>query len=625
MPRPSGPARDWDENSSDNSGPPARGRDSVPPIPEDNQSLVRRGTALRRPRDVDAWCDGIRQIDPLHVNVLSKAIPHKFAYGHILVTGTTDAGKTTCITQILKDMLWHVGGGYGHRIFIWDYKREARRYLETPEVAALKDVRGQPVPIYYLDPVDARSHGIDWPREINSAPAAMQFARDIIQPDADPRGHNFTFTANARSVVYQVVRTFQKFATNSWDLMDVVNACTTEKNLRAVLKKTARGAGMLETVFGARNQGKGVFFSIEPMIFALGPLAAALSKIPKERRITIREDWMKGEGVLVLGHSEDYPDALAPFQSWVFGLVTRRLLAGPSIPYNGASRTSFFLDEVRNSPFGQHLIKLANSSRSKGGSIIAGIGDDSGIKDLLGDHKANEFFNMFKTKIFLFMTGTAAKWAKDYFGTNLRVINKYSEGDSVGQTMGVSWSTQSSSNRQGVHSSSSTSEGFSLNDQSSRSHQTNTSYEAVERPVLREGDFVDLGVPVCEPEKGLVVRAYMTVQQYAWKEVATHMDEACLNGNPHTVDLEPRDDNDFDFDDGWGPEDFRRLTLEMEPEAAPAPGPSPFAKVFTPTAGRPEASDRPPTDREEDVPTVEEARDDGIDFDEMELTDFRRT
>jgi hypothetical protein len=598
-------------------------REALPAMAGERDPCVRRGQALRMPREVDAWCDAVRKIDPLHVNILSKAIPHKFAFGHILVMGTTDAGKTTCITQILKDMLWQVGGGLGHRVFIWDYKREARAYLESPEVAGLKDASGRPVPIYYLDPVDARSHGIDWPREIDSAPAAMQFARDLIQPEADPRGHNAAFTQNARSVVYQVVRTFQKFAPEEWDLMDVVNACTTERNLRAVLRKTARGQGMLETVFGARNQGKGVFFSIEPMLFALGPIAAALSKVPRERRITVRDDWLKREAVLVLGHSEDYPEALAAFQTWVFGLVCRRLLAGPSIPHDGTARTSFFLDEVRNSPFGLQLIKLANSSRSKGGSIIAGIGDESGIKDLLGDHKANEFINMFKTKVFLFMTGSSAKWAREYFGTNLRLVNKYSEGESVGRSMGMSFSWQRSTST-GRFPSDQHSSGFSISDQVSRGHQTNTSYEAVERPVVREGDFVELGAPHREPGRGLVVRGYLSVQQYAWKEVATHMDAVSLCANPQTVAIVPRDDAEFDFDDGWDMEDFRRLDLVVpDPDAAAASPQGLFNRTFTPAAGTRPRTTPDSDDDEDDVPTVDEARDEGIEFEPFELDEFR--
>ena len=88
---------------------------------------------------------------------------------------------------------------------------------------------------------------------------------------------------------------------------------------------------MSKTIFKTRGQKGGVYFSLEEFAFNFGPIAAATSRIPPERRITLH-DWLKTEGVLVLGHHEDYPDSLGPFQAWVFGNLSRRLLGGPDIP-----------------------------------------------------------------------------------------------------------------------------------------------------------------------------------------------------------------------------------------------------------------------------------------------------
>src|SRR3954454_20210588 len=100
----------------------------------------------------------------------------------------------------MKDYTWHVGRGYGHRVFIWDYKRTARAHLES---LPLK------VPVYYLDPPDRRSTGIKWRREIRTRLDALQFSKSMLHAEADPKGQNYAFVANARSVLFQIIRTFQ--------------------------------------------------------------------------------------------------------------------------------------------------------------------------------------------------------------------------------------------------------------------------------------------------------------------------------------------------------------------------------------------------------------------------------
>src|SRR4051812_17500532 len=101
----------------------------VPAELERLSSPVLRGMELSRPESISALCDFIAENDPLAIPILSKCITHKSGYEHILALGATGSGKTTCINQVMQDALWHVGRGYGHRVFIYDYKRTARRYL----------------------------------------------------------------------------------------------------------------------------------------------------------------------------------------------------------------------------------------------------------------------------------------------------------------------------------------------------------------------------------------------------------------------------------------------------------------------------------------------------------------
>ena len=307
-----------------------------------------------------------------------------------------------------------------------------------------------------------------------------------VNAEADKGGHNYVFTANARSVLYHVIRTFILFARNLWDLIDVVEACSKPKNLFRVLSKTPSGAAKRETVFGAKGQAAGVFFSLEEFVSDFGPIAAALSKIPPERRITLRQ-LNDEESILVLGHYDLYEEALSPFQRWVFGTLVRELLSGPDIRHDATERTTWFLDEVRNSPFtGRDLSKLLNSGRSKGGSVVAGLGDVSGLMDAVGERKAEEFLGMFKTKVILRLDGIAAEWVcNKYFGKQLRMIRKYSEGESVAEAMGVSESWQQARNDHSRGTSEST----------TRTPSRNYSFDPVERMAVYPGDLARIPSP----------------------------------------------------------------------------------------------------------------------------------
>jgi hypothetical protein len=520
-------------------------------LPEELARLttpVVRGLELAGPESIDALSELIANTDPLAIPVLSKCIPHKAAYGHVMVMGTTDAGKSTTINQVLQDLLWHVGRGYGHRVFIADYKRTARRYLASLPLEA---------PVYHLDPADARSHGIDWPRELDSDFAAKQFAKLVVHGDADRGGQNYAFTANARSIVYQVIRTFQRFAGGRWDLLDVIEACAKPASLFRVLDRTPGGRAKRQTVFGAKNQAAGVYFTLEEFVSDFGPIAAALSKVKPERRITL-QGWLRSESVLVLGHYEGFNEALLPFQRWVFGTLTRQLLSTPDIPHDGKQRTSFVLDEVRNMPFaGRDLAKLMNSGRSKGAVVVAGFGDFAGLTDAVGKAKAEECIGMFKTKVFLRLDGPAAKWAsEEYFGKHLRMVRKYAEGESVAEAFGVSdsWELSKNGHSRGTQQTTTTTPSRTIN------------YEPVDRLVVYQGDLQRLPSPRLEGADGLVVRAYMVVEGCAWRECATHMELASFRVDGKEADYRPRPNEDFYTDDlEWTERDLGRLGLVEPP------------------------------------------------------------
>jgi hypothetical protein len=271
-------------------------------------------------------------------------LPWQAVLEGILFEGSPGAGKSIPLRQILRCILSRVG--QGDRVFIWDYKGIERQYLGTLQLKC---------PVWYLNPLDEDGYGIDLCRQITSRLDADAFAEDILSPfQGKVEGEDgSTFLLATRAVLAEVIKVNQQEAPENWSFADVLNGCRSEKKLWYTLQLTSDGQDILDDVFGANRQAKGVMMTLRANLNTLMPLAAAMQHTIN---ITLK-DWVSGrEGVLVLMNNKDYKTTLYPFFRWVFKRCVSHVISRPD---NG-ERYTFFLDEVRHAPF---LSDVSNSPR----------------------------------------------------------------------------------------------------------------------------------------------------------------------------------------------------------------------------------------------------------------------
>jgi hypothetical protein len=138
------------------------------------------------------------------------------------------------------------------------------------------------------------------------------------------------------------------------------------------------------------------------------------------------------------------------------------------------------------------------------------------------------------------------------------MVKKTSEGSNVAYALSLSESAQSGTGK-GFGSGG---RSHSVSEQHSHGEQINHSYEPLERPVVYERELSGLPSPREEAGRGLVVRAYMVVQEHGWFEQASFMERYSIAENPATVVLEPFDNRAFEKEAGWTKRDYKRLNLD---------------------------------------------------------------
>ena len=480
----------------------------------------------------------------------SKLHPARALNEGILFLGMMGVGKSLFINQILFDCIKRMGQGKGQRLFVWNHKGDAHQYLDCLQL---------PGPVYYLNPTDRRGVGINFAAELTSPLDADQFAAEVVSPEADPKGHNFGFTRAARTVFSEIIQYFQKTTPRRWRLIDVLHACLTMDNLQAVLSKTYLGQAFLKGLLNGDEQAASIFFDLNNTAKVMWPLASAMVHT---KNISIKEVWIDNESVLVLPNVNEYRHALAPFQRWVFSRVIDLVL--------GQSRTeterfTFFLDEVRWSPFGDHLLRLATLGREMGAGMVVGVQDIEGLIDCLGPHRAKEFFGVCSTHIYMKTNNyDTQELVSRMLGQQIRREADYSESvsENRGSNVGSTWDeyeliekylkqkdaeVPSTPSSWGPVSHNSEARenykryGILPNDcpvqrSSNTSRTLNKAYKEIDRPTVLPCEVGSLSKAGMVPEQGLCIEALITSAFLGqWHEIATHMDDPGVTLHPDTT------------------------------------------------------------------------------------------
>lgn len=331
-------------------------------------------------------------------------LPFTSKDGHFAVIGATGSGKTVTIRLFLQKIVPELSKGkLQGRALIYDAKQDM-----LPILASL----GAMVPIHILNPFDKRSSAWNMAADITEPATAYQLASLIISEGEKGDGNSMFFTNTMRNIMSSVIQSFMEFSPGIWTFRDVLLGMATEDNLRAVLCRTVKGRQVLEASLRQGETFDNIRASIEARISEY-EIIAALWDSNCGKQFSIR-DWLKSRSIVVLGNREASRKVMDTLNALLFNRVVELINDGPE---TRDETTWIVLDEVRRAGKLDKLKDLLLFGRSKGASVLLGLQDVEGLREVYGNNVANEILGQCANKAVLWLNSPeTAKWASTLFG-----------------------------------------------------------------------------------------------------------------------------------------------------------------------------------------------------------------
>ena len=320
--------------------------------------------------------------------------------GHILLCGTTGAGKTICLNLLMRSVLPRIRDGADARALVYDAKQDVLSYLHA---------LGLDCPIKTLSPFDRRSLRWDVAADCTTPATAQQIATTLIEEET---GANRFFSDAARHILRGVILSFVRHSPRNWTFTDLVYAAKSKDRLREVLERDEEGRELIASYFEEERTWQNIFSTLQTRLSRYEPIAGAWARADKA--LSLRE-WIESESsVLVLGNDESIRGALDAINRVIFKRLQELLLAQSE---SSTRRTWIFLDEVREMGRVDGLSSLLLKGRSKGVCVSIGFQAIEGLRDVYGEHIASEIIGQCSNKALLRMeSDKTAEWASKLVG-----------------------------------------------------------------------------------------------------------------------------------------------------------------------------------------------------------------
>lgn len=334
-------------------------------------------------------------------------LPFPSKEGHFCVVGATGSGKTVTIRLFLQKVVPQIQEGQlKGRALIYDAKQDM-----VPILASL----GGDCPVHILNPFDARSSYWDMAQDITEPATAYQVASLIIADPDKADGNSMFFINTMRNIMSAVIQSFMEFSPTSWTFRDVLLAMATEENLRLVLDRTSKGRQVLEACLRQGETFDNIRASIEARISEYEILAALwhASAVGGAPAFSLSK-WLRSRSIAILGNRESSRKVMDTLNALLFNRLVELINDGPEV----ANETTWIvIDEVRRAGKLDKLKDLLLFGRSKGASVLLGLQDVDGLREVYGANVANEILGQCANKAVLWLNSPeTAKWASSLFG-----------------------------------------------------------------------------------------------------------------------------------------------------------------------------------------------------------------
>lgn len=290
---------------------------------------------------------------------------------HILVTGTTGAGKTNLINGLLPQV-----GERGDRAFVVDTTGDMIAKYYNPD-------RGDVI----INPFDERSHDWDIIHECQH-----EFQYDNLSKAIVPPNHN-----------------------SSEPMWRDASALTFSAALQKARKENMSPKEIHEILFHSTLKQYGNFFrGTDAFVYAdpngekttmsfrstLTTNVQFLKHLGKERSKFKVSDWLKDDSEkswVFVTANEDMLGTLSPLISALFSAVTTTLMSkGESFE----RRVWFVMDELPALQKLRALEPILSKGRKYGACVLAGLQDMAQFNQIYGHNGAKTILNLFNTKFF---------------------------------------------------------------------------------------------------------------------------------------------------------------------------------------------------------------------------------
>lgn len=301
--------------------------------------------------------------------------------------GGQGSGKTT----VLKFLLHQLIGRKNTRIIVLDQKGDLTAEWPTSDVILFA-------------PHDKRSHAWDLGADVASEIAAQEFAATLVSTDVGEK----VWPEGARQIIAAVVIALQRRNGTDWGFTELVDALqASPEELRAIVEPVRpdvlRFLGLDESGEFTRN-AIGYITNIQAAALPLlRPLALAWGNVPKTARVSLRA-WLHGKGsaaqTLLLQNNTDFP---VISEGWLRQVIQRlvRISGSSSFPDDPERRIWFVLDEFPQLGHMPDLLRVPETHRSKGATLVLTAQSISQIYSAYGRDDGDTLVNLMQTKIIL--------------------------------------------------------------------------------------------------------------------------------------------------------------------------------------------------------------------------------
>jgi hypothetical protein len=454
----------------------------------------------------------------------SVHIPSAAAVLGFIYIGAIGAGKSTLLRALLRHVLGQLGPGQDCRVLITDASRDMVSWLSR---------QGLRCRVVLMNPFDRRGRYWAIAQDVTDRAAAKAVAHVLIPDTA--RKEPFFETA-ARALLEAVLVTFVEKCPGRWTFSDVIYVLRNRERLLAVLALTPDGRDAAALYFANDKTSNDVMAELANKTSEYALLAAAWAHCPPDRGFSLRE-WVEDGGVLILGSSQEAPEATRAMTEVLVKRLSQMLL---QLPPSRTRRNWFFLDELRSLGKLPGLRELIVEGRKYGNCVVGGIQSLDGWTDALGSKEVcNELIDQFGSLAILRCSGNTAKWASEYIGK--REILRRTTG---GGPQGSNWHDQ-----------------------------------IVAEAAAMTEEFQ--ATPPASPDAGVHGYFFTPAAGFWWAVVADAFDPDGFGDSPAAPDFVPRPP-DHQILVPWTRADLDRLGLDLnldtdgpEPPTGPVPTPAP--------------------------------------------------